>query len=220
MIALGTVFGLFAMSLQISCPPTAVATSERKEITVLARELVPAHLIDNDFERVEVSKCASSIVTADGKESTTETVSFDGRFSNTSDESDVTIQDKITCRMTVTHIAGRKRANSRNCVITVHTELAFGGISKPISVPEDVSVDDVRQFLRYLSRQVGTMIDGRIFTQSEFSDISSIMGSGVRERKHLSAVFEEGCSSSWIEVIATGDQVLEFDKLERRGAIC
>jgi len=211
---------LLVMSLQISCPPMPVSDSDSGEVEILAREIVPDRLSAVSFEEIAVSKCATSFVSSENQEHRSETVSFIGYFPNKSQEADTVVRDTVLCRKTESFVEGGKRRIERNCSLIVETRLKYDGITEPIKIPQGIAVEDVRQFLSFLSRQVGTSVEGQVFTNREFSQISSIMGSTNRSRKHLSAVYESGCSSSWIKVTAVGDKVLEFGPLQRRSAIC
>ena len=220
MAILSTAAGWLVMSIQLVCPPIPFSEGEAEEIAKLAREIVPTRLQTQEFEKSAVSKCAITAQLEGGVQRRVETVKYKGSFRDKSQVVDTSIREIVVCRVSVT---SRNRAVikiDRSCNLGIETRLVFDGIEQEIEIPEGVLVEDVRQFLTYLSRQIGSFVDGRVFTAKEFSQISSIMGNSSRSRKYISAVYESGCSSSWLKATATGDSVLEFSKLKRRGAIC
>ena len=220
MVLITASIGWLAMSLQIACPAMPFTQAEAKQAALLAHEILPEHLQAQAIDDTKVSKCAISTQVNERMEQRIETVRYRALFRNRSQVPDTTVRDVVNCRMSVTTRNDTVIAIERGCSLGVETRLTFDGILQDVEIPDGVHVDDVRQFLTYLSRQVGSVIDGRVFTEKEYSHISKIMGNIFGDRKFLSAVYESGCTSSWIKVLATGESVLEFGKLGRRGAIC
>jgi hypothetical protein len=223
-----TGISLIAMMVQIDCPDVPysedVPSSEAEiaELNSMAKEVAPAHLKDEDFDSVEVSKCRKQ--TFDQPSNTTATMEvlrFEGLFLNTSNVSDVSTRERIECRIVRTiGDSGLTRAD-RFCSRYTQQLLSYPGITSPIEISYGLTIDEARLVLSFFSGHVGKNIETLAFTQEEFSSIHRMSALGRPDNtRRFYATVQSGCVSKSVWVSGSGSSPISFEKTGRSGAIC
>ena len=203
------------------CPVIAHSQSEAREIQELARELVPANLANVEFETIKVQKCGIPVNHFDGRPARREELSFEGYFPYRSTVPDARSRDIVKCDIRTITVYGVLQRKQRKCDYVVETFLTFTGIPSEISVGQGSGLSDVREYLSHLSSQVGTIIDGRVFSEEEFQKLSRVRVHKNDSGKYLYASYTRvGCQSTSIQAVSKGNSALEFSALKRREMTC
>ena len=216
-------FGLLAMATVESCATIPLSHKESETIVSMAWELFSDKPKSSDFELTEVEKCTETVVLKDGREKHMEKTTFVGHFSDRSTIPDVRIHDAVSCHTIRYFISRIPDELSQRCTRRLQTFLTYPGIPHEIAVSEGSDLGAVRQYLGYLSRQVGSIIDGRVFTEDEFLNISDVRVTSNSRQSHFYATYlvnTSSCTTESLNSTATGQSVYEFLKIERRGLVC
>ena len=216
-------FGLLAMATVESCATIPQSHKESETIVSMAWELFSDKPTGSDFEFAEVKKCTETVVLNDGREKRMEKTTFDGHFSDRSNIPDARIHDAVSCNNIRYFISGVPNKSSHRCHRKIETFLTFSGIPHEISVSEGSDLAAVRQYLGHLSRQVGSIVGDRIFTEDEFVQISAVrVSSNSRLSRFHASYHVKGteCTSHGFKAEATGESTYEFMEIERSGTIC
>lgn len=211
-----------AMPTADSCTTTTYSEPEANELLVSVVEVLPARLRDSEFETLNIDKCERSFRDHRGRMLRVVELQLEAKFPNRSTVSDATIRDWIHCDLIRRVVFDEPQEYKKRCYRSVETLLSFNGIPGQIEVGEpEEHLDVARQYLIYLSRQVGSIVDGRLFSSEEFQKLSRVHVSGHSPRRHAYASYGlEDCRSNSIRATATGEDVLEFSDLKRRDTIC
>ena len=218
-----SLFVVLAMAGAESCATIPQSHKDSETIVSMAWELFSDRPKSSEFEFAEVEKCTESVVLDDGREKYRDKTTFVGRFSDRSSIPDVRIHDAVSCNQISYLISGIPDESSQRCTRRVQTYLTYPGITKEISVSEGTDIDAVRQYLGYLSRQVGSIIDGRVFTEDEYLNISIVKVLSNKRLSHFHATYSvvtSSCKTERFKATATGDSVYEFQKIKREGLVC
>ena len=216
-------FGVLAMAATKSCNEIPQSHRESEAIVAMAGELFSDRPANSEFESAKIDKCAETNELKDGRRSRWEKTTLYGRFSDRSNIPDTRIHDAVTCVITLEAISGIPDGFNRRCYRTIETFLTFPGIHHDISVAEGSDLGAVRQYLGYLSRQVGSMVGDRVFTEEEFINISRVSVSSNSRVSHFYATYsvtEAHCKTLQFKATATGEAVYEFLEIERIGMVC
>jgi hypothetical protein len=222
-VIIDALFGLLAMAAVESCATIPQSHPEADVIVSLAWDLFSDKPTSSKFEIAEVNKCTETVVLSDGRERHMEKTTFVGRFSDRSSIPDVRIHDAVSCNLIRYVISGIPDKSTQRCHRDIETFLTFSEIPHEIAVSEGSDLGAIRQFLLHLSRQVGSIIDDRIFTEDEFRQISSVRMTSNSRQSHFYASYHVNgskCTSASFNAKATGEAVLEFMGIERGGTVC
>ena len=216
-------FAVLAMAAVESCATIPQSHKESEAIVSMAWELFSDKPASSEFDFVEVKNCTETVVLSDGREKHMEKTTFVGRFSDRSSIPDVRIHDAVACHIILYVISGIPDKSSHRCHRKIETFLTFPGIPHEIAVSEGSDLGAVRQYLGHLSRQVGSIVDGRIFTEDEFLNISDVRVTSNSRYSHFYATYSvntSSCETESFNTKATGESTYEFLEIERRGLVC
>jgi hypothetical protein len=222
-VIIEALFAVLSMAAVEPCNTIPISHKESEPIISKAWELFSDKPASSEFEFAEVTRCNETVVLNDGREKHIDKTTFVGRFSDRSSIPDVRIHDAVSCNIILYVISGIPDRSTQRCHRKIETFLTFSGIPHEITVSEGSDLGAVRQYLGHLSRQVGTIIDGRLFTEDEFRQISSVRVTSNSRRSHFYARYHvkgSKCTTASIESKATGESVFEFFEIERGGTVC
>ncbi len=223
MVFFEALIGIFAMAAMESCATIPQSHKESETIVSMAWELFSDKPTSSEFEFAEVKKCTETVDLRDGREKHREQTTFVGRFSDRSSIPDVRIHDAVSCNFILYVISGIPDESSQRCTRRIETFLTFPGIPHEITISERSDLGAVRQYLIHLSRQVGSIVGDRIFTEDEFRQISSVSISSNSRLSHFYAKYHvkgSRCTTQSLKAKATGESVYEFLEIERRTTMC
>ena len=212
-----------ALAAVEDCKSISLAHEDAGEIVGMARDLFPDIPVNTTFETAAIERCTQTNVLDDGQQSHMEMITLVGQFRDRSDIPDVRTHDAVSCKIILYSRSGLPYSSRRSCNRKVNRFLTFSGIPHEISVPESSNLDAVRQYLRHLSRQVGSIVDGQIFTEDEFSSISRVRVGSNNRQSHFYATYSSDPSSCDVETFntkASGDVVYEFMETKRSKSTC
>jgi len=222
-VIIGALFGVLAMAAVEPCATIPQSHKEAETIVSMALELFSDKPTSSEFDFGEVKKSTKTVVLNDGRERRMEKTTFVGRFSDRSSIPDVRIHDAVSCNIILYVISGIPEKSSQRCHRKIETFLTFPGIPHEVEVSEGSDLGAVRQYLVHLSRQVGSIVGDRIFTEDEFLQISTVRVSSNSPYSYFYASFHvkgSKCTTQGFKAKATGESVYEFLEIERDGHIC
>lgn len=211
-----------AISTPDACVSTAYPDAEANELLASVKEVLPARLRDTDFETLNIGKCRRTFQDHRGRMLQIVELQLDAKFQNRSTVPDATIRDLVHCTLVREAVFDEPQEFKKRCYRFVEILLSFNGIPAQVTVADsEEHIDFARQYLVYLSRQVGSVIDGELFSSEEFQRLSRIRISRYGSRRHAYASYNFGdCRSNSIRATAMGENVLEFSDLERQNTVC
>ena len=213
---------LISMLVQIECPEVSTSEAELADLRSMAKEVAPAHLRNEDFESVEVSKCRKQTFDQPSNSTATmEVLRFEGLFPNTSNVSDVSKRERIECRVVRTFGASGLTRADRSCSRYTQQLLSYPGVTSPIEISDGLTVDEARLVLSFFSGHVGKNLESQPLTQEEYSSIHRMYAFGRHsDTRRFYATVQSGCVSKSIWVSGSGSSPISFGETGRSGSIC